>query len=79
VDGIDRNVCPIIQDDLSGNEHVTPFQFLRQPVDRFDGDLDDKIQVLGRARFAPCPFCDGAANQIFNSGSVQGMICFSLN
>src|SRR6266498_1432745 len=75
VDGIDRDICPvfenIIQDDLGWNEHVSFFQFLRKLVDRFDWDIDDKIQILSRTRFSPCPFRNSTANQVFNPSSIQ--------
>ena len=42
-------------------------------VNGFDGNFDDKIQILSGARFSPCPFCDRTADQIINSRSFQSV------
>jgi hypothetical protein len=46
-------------------------QLFGKLVDRFDGDVNHKIQILSGARFSPRPFCDGTPNQIFDPGSIQ--------
>ena len=78
VDGSDRDTCPVfqnpIQDNLCWDEHISFLQSFGQLIGGFDWDIDHRIQIPSRMRFAPSPFFDRTTIQIFDSSNFQSVL-----